>query len=133
IDSLYESKGYYLARVRPETTVVNDTTHITFDIQEGRRLAISGVDIRGDTNVSEGAVVGAMKTKPEGFWFWRKGEFDEDKFTADLGERIPKVYHQRGFVDFQITHDTMLVDRESGKAMLQINVREGEKYRIGTF
>ena len=29
IDSLYESKGYYLARVRPETTVVNDTTHIT--------------------------------------------------------------------------------------------------------
>jgi len=133
IDSLYESKGYYLARVRPETTVVNDTTHITFDIEEGRRLAISGVEIKGDTNVREGAIVGAMKTKPEGFWFWRKGEFDEEKFNADLGERIPKVYHERGFIDFQVTQDTMLVDRESGKAMLQIGVREGQKYRVGTF
>ncbi len=133
IDSLYESKGYYLARVRPETTVVNDTTHITFDIEEGRRLAISGVEITGDKQVGEGTIVGAMKTKPEGFWFWRKGEFDEDKFTADLGERIPKVYHEKGFIDFQITHDTMLVDRASGKAMLQIGVREGEKYRVGTF
>jgi outer membrane protein insertion porin family len=133
IDSLYESKGYYLARVRPETTVVNDTTHITFDIDEGRRLAISGVDIEGDKQVGEGAIVDAMKTKPEGFWFWRKGEFDEDKFTADLGDRIPKVYHQKGFIDFQITRDTMLVDRETGKAMLQIGVREGQKYRIGTF
>lgn len=133
IDSLYESKGYYLARVRPETTVVNDTTRITFDIEEGRRLAVSGVDVQGDKQVGEGAIVDAMKTKPEGFWFWRKGEFDEDKFTADLGERIPKVYHQKGFIDFQVTHDTMLVDRETGKAMLQISVREGEKYRVGTF
>ncbi|HET7622354.1 MAG TPA: outer membrane protein assembly factor BamA [Gemmatimonadaceae bacterium] len=133
IDSLYESKGYYLARVRPETTVVNDTTHITFDIEEGRRLAISGVDIEGDKQVGEGTIVDAMKTKPEGFWFWRKGEFDEDKFTADLGERIPKVYHEKGFIDFQVTRDTMLVDRETGKAMLRIGVREGEKYRVGTF
>ncbi len=133
IDSLYESKGYYLARVRPETTVVNDTTHITFDIEEGRRLAVSGVDIVGDKQVGEGTIVDAMKTKPEGFWFWRKGEFDEDKFTADLGERIPKVYHEKGFIDFQITRDTMLVDRETGKAMLQVGVREGEKYRVGTF
>jgi outer membrane protein insertion porin family len=133
IDSLYESKGYYLARVRPETTVVNDTTHITFDIEEGRRVAIAGVDIQGDKQVGEGTIVGAMKTKPEGFWFWRKGEFDEDKFTADLGERIPKVYHEKGYIDFQVTRDTMLVDHETGKAMLQIGVREGQKYRVGTF
>ena len=133
IDSLYESKGYYLARVRPETTEVNGATSIVFDIQEGRRLAISGVDIQGDKQLGEGTIVDAMKTKPEGFWFWRKGEFDEDKFTADLGERIPKVYHEKGFIDFQVTRDTMLVDRETGKAMLQIGIREGEKYHVGTF
>ena len=133
IDSLYESKGYYLARVRPETTQVAGAMHVTFDIDEGRRVAVSGVDIQGDSLLSEGKIVDAMKTQPEGFWFWRKGEFDEDKFATDIGERIPKVYHQSGFIDFQITRDTMIVDRSTGKAMLQVGVREGEKYRVGTF
>ena len=133
IDSLYEAKGYFLARVRPETTVVDSATHITFDIDEGRRLAIAGVDIEGDKRLGEGEIVGAMKIKPEGFWFWRKGEFDEDKFAADLGDRIPKLYRENGFIDFQIVRDTMLVDRSTGKAMLQIGVREGERYRVGTF
>lgn len=133
IDSLYESKGYYLARVRPETTEVNGAAHVTFDIEEGRRLAIAGVDIEGDERLGEERVVGAMKIKPEGFWFWRKGDFDEDKFAADLGERIPKLYHEEGFIDFQVVRDTMLVDRSTGKATLQVGVREGQRYRVGTF
>jgi outer membrane protein insertion porin family len=133
IDSLYESKGYFLARVTPDTSRLDGAVHLTFKIDEGRRLAISGIEVVGDKRLSEKAIVGAMKTKPEGFWWWRKGEFDEDKFAADLGERIPKLYQQHGFIDFQIVKDTMVVDRSTGKALLRIGVNEGQQYHVGTF
>ncbi len=133
IDSVYEADGYYLARVRAETTVVNGKTKLNFAVDEGRRLAISGIEIRGNSSLRAGTIVKAMKTKPEGFWWFRRGEFDDDKFREDLGDRIPKLYAHQGFVDFQVTRDTLIVDRARGKALIRLDVTEGPRYRIGSF
>ena len=133
IDSVYESQGYYLAQVRAETTVVEGKTTVTFRVEEGRRLAISGVRISGNTRLDDGEIVGAMKTRPEGFWWFRRGEFDEDKYAADLAENIPGLYAKQGYVDFEIVRDTLIVDRERGKALIELEVREGPQYRIGGF
>src|SRR5688572_28178074 len=110
IDSLYESEGYYLARVRPETTLVDGRTKLTFRIEEGRRLAVSGVQVDGNRALDDGTVVGSMKTRPEGFWWFRRGEFDDDEYAGDLAERLPQLYAKNGHVDFQVTRDTLIVD-----------------------
>ena len=133
IDSLYESHGYYLAKIKPETTMVGQQVRLTFKIDEGRRLAISGIRVVGNRKISDDDIVKAMKTKPEGFWWFRKGAFDEDKFAGDLGDRIPELYGKRGYIDFQIVRDTMIVDRENGKALVEITVSEGPQYRVGEF
>lgn len=133
IDSLYEANGYYLARVKPETTFVGQQIRLTFRIDEGRRVAVSGIRVIGNNKISDGDIVEAMKTKPEGFWWFRKGGFDEDKYAADLGERLVDLYGRRGYIDFQIVRDTMIIDRENGKALLEIVVSEGPQYRVGTF
>lgn len=133
IDSVYESQGYYLARVRPETTVVGERTIVTFRIDEGRRLAVSGIRITGNSRVSAREIVKAMKTRPEGFWWFRRGEFKEDVYSADLGDRLPAVYARQGFVDFQLLHDTLLVDRARGKAEIDLTVSEGPQYDVGSF
>lgn len=133
IDSLYESHGYYLARIKPETTFVGQQIRLTFKVDEGRRLAISGIRINGNQKISDEEIVKAMGTKPEGFWWFRKGAFDEDKFAADLGEKLPELYGQRGYIDFQVVRDTMIVDRENGKALVEITVDEGPQYRVGEF
>jgi len=133
IDSMYEAKGYYLASVQPESTVSNGFTNITFKVNEGRRLAVSGVEIEGGRKLKPSEVVGAMKTKPEGFWFWHKGEFDQDKFQTDVNDRIPKLYQENGFIDFQVQKDTLLVDKQNGKALVQVQVKEGPQYRVGSF
>jgi len=133
IDSLYAAKGYYLAKVNVDSTAADGDVRLTFKIDEGRRLAISGVDIVGNKKLSDAEVVTAMKTKPEGFWWWRKGAFDQEKFSTDLGDRIPKLYQSKGFIDFQIAKDTLLVDRARGKGQLQIQVHEGERYHVGHF
>ncbi|AMW04884.1 outer membrane protein assembly factor BamA [Gemmatimonas phototrophica] len=134
IDSVYEGAGYYLAQVTIDSTVMSDgRIALHYRIDEGRRLAISAIDILGNTSVREKSVVGAMKTKPEGFFFFRKGEYDDDKYVGDLGERIPALYARLGHVDARITKDTLVVDRTKGKGLVQITVDEGPQFRVGSF
>ena len=134
IDSLYEASGYYLAEVKPDSAVTSDgRITLTFNIDEGRRLAISGIEIDGNANVSDKTIVKSMKTKPEGFLFFHKGEFDEDKYAADVGDTIPALYSRLGFLDMRIDKDTLIVDRARGKGLVSLNVAEGPQYRIGTF
>jgi outer membrane protein insertion porin family len=132
-DSLYESKGYYLARIVPESTVADGRLSIIFRVDEGRRLAISGIRINGNTRVPDEDVVGAMQTKPEGFLWTRNGEFDDAKFAEDLSTRIPQLYGSRGFIDFRILKDTLIVDRAKGKGLIDITVDEGPRYTVGSF
>ncbi len=133
IDSLYESEGYYLAEIETDTAMVEGRAHLTFRIDEGRRLAISGVRINGNQRISDDAIVGAMETKPEAFWWFRKGAFDDEVFRADLAERIPGLYARRGFIDFSVVGDSLIVDRELGKALIDITVDEGPQYLVGDF
>ncbi len=134
IDSVYEAAGFYLAQVSIDSTIMSDgRIGLTYRIDEGRRLAISGIDVTGNPTVKEKTVVGAMKIKPEGFWFFRKGEFDDDKYVGDLGERIPALFSRLGYVDMRIAKDTMIVDRDRGKGLIQIDIEEGPRYRVGSF
>ncbi len=134
IDSVYENAGYYLARVTIDSTPMSEgRIGLTYHIDEGRRLAISGIDILGNKQVNDETVVGAMKTHPEGFWWFRKGEYNDDNYVGDLGERIPALYSRLGFVDMRIVKDTMLVNRELGKGLVQISVEEGPRYKVGSF
>src|SRR2546423_3226308 len=133
VDSLYEAKGYYLASVKAESTVTDGKLSINFRIDEGRRLAISGIRINGNTRVSDADIVSAMDTKPEGFLFTRSGELDDAKYAQDLSEKIPQLYASRGFIDFRILKDTLVVDRARGKALIDITVSEGPRYKVGSF
>jgi len=133
IDSLYESKGYYLAEITPDSSVTSDgRIALTYTIDEGRRLAIAGIEIKGNT-IRAKTIAGAMKTKPEGFLFWHKGEFDEDRYQSDVGDTIPAMYARLGFLDMRINKDTLIVDRLRGKGLISLEVDEGPQYRLGSF
>jgi outer membrane protein insertion porin family len=133
VDSLYEANGYYLATVKPESTVTNGNLNINFRIDEGRRLAISGIRINGNSKVPDEDIVAAMDTKPEGFLWLRNGELDDAKYAQDLSEKIPQLYASRGFIDFRILKDTLIVDRARGKGLIDITVSEGPRYKVGSF
>jgi len=133
IDSLYESQGYYLAKLKVDSTVANGQLTLDVRVDEGHRVAISGIGVRGNKGVPTSAVVGAMQTRPEGFWWFRDGEFDEGKFAGDLTDRVPGLYGSRGYIDFRILRDTMFVDRQTGKGFIQLEVNEGPRYKVGSF
>lgn len=133
IDSLYEARGYYLSRVTVDSARTDGRVDLTFRIEEGGRLAISGVEIVGNERVSSEDIVGAMQTKPEGFFWFRRGAFDETAFAADVGERIPQLYASRGYIDAGVMQDTIVIDRELGKGLVRLTINEGPQYRLGAF
>src|SRR5213078_2056581 len=94
IDSLYRADGYYLAQVKVVTVYEADSSRVRviFDVDEGRRVAIAQLKVEGNTHFSDADLVGQMKTRPEGFWWFRSGEFDDEKLREDLQERLPKFY-----------------------------------------
>ncbi len=134
LDSIYEAAGYYLHRITVDTAEMGEQrAKVTFRVSEGRRLAVSGVRVNGLTNLAPADVVATMKTKPEGFLWFRKGEFDEDTFTGDLTERIPQFLGRQGFIDGVVERDTLIVDRERGKGLVDLSIREGPRYALGSF
>ncbi len=53
-----------------------------------------------------------MSTKPEGFFWWQKGSYDDEKVEQDLREKLPAWYGSHGYIDFQVTGDSIEVDSD---------------------
>jgi len=134
IDSLYRKAGYYLATPRLREIPGEDgTVRVVFDIDEGRRVAIARVVIEGNEAITDEAIVGRMKTDPEGFWWFQRGEFDDVELERDVRERLPTLYASRGYIDFHVVDDTLIVHEETGKGTLVLTVDEGNQYQVGRF
>jgi outer membrane protein insertion porin family len=135
IDSMYHAQGYYLERTKPMFVYEKDSSavRVVFDVDEGRRVAIAQVDIQGNTHFTDEQIIAQMKSRPEGFWWFRSGEYNDDKISEDLRQTLPAFYGKQGFVDFQVLDDTLIVSEKTGKATLVVHVSEGDPYRIGSF
>src|SRR5688572_839358 len=111
IDSLYKHAGYYAAQIKTLELPQDDgRVRVVFDVNEGSRVSISQVSVDGNRRFSDKSVVSHMATKPEGFWWFQKGEYDEDKLEQDVREKLPAWYADHGFMDFQVTDDSLTAD-----------------------
>jgi outer membrane protein insertion porin family len=134
IDSVYKHQGYYASNVKVlQLPQPNGKVRVVFDVDEGKRVAISQVIVDSNKHFSDKAVVKHMSTRPEGFWWFQKGEYDERNVEQDIRERLPGWYADQGYVDFQVTHDSLVSDSAGGKAVLKLTVDEGRVYRVGRF
>ncbi len=106
---------------------------VILDVVEGQRVTIAHMEFIGNERLADDQLRGAMSIKPEGFWWFRSGSFDELRLTEDLAVKLPQLYSSRGFLDFDVLSDTVIVDPTSGKASLIIELDEGEQYRLGSF
>ena len=103
---------------------------VVIEVEEGQRVTIAEVTFAGNAHFSDEELRGAMTTKPEGFFWFRTGNYDDIDFELDLIESLPAHYERSGYLDFQVLGDTLIVDPQTGKARLQIEVEEGPQYRL---
>jgi outer membrane protein insertion porin family len=106
---------------------------VVIEVVEGQRVTIAEMDFTGNSALTGDQLRGAMSVKPEGFWWFRSGGFDEDEFNLDLELNLPTYYASQGYLDFEVLSDTVIVDPASGKARVIIDVDEGEQFHLGSF
>ena len=132
IDSTYKKAGYYAVHVTVSEATEPAGVKLAFDVSEGSRVTISRVEIQGNDAFNPEQLVGVMETKPEGFLWFRSGAYDERTVERDVREHLPTWYGQHGLIDMQVTHDTLIADPNTGKAILRMSLEEGQTYHIGT-
>lgn len=133
IDSMYRHEGYYAVKVEAKEAPTPDGgVRLAFQVDEGSRVAIAAVDVVGNTHFTDEQIVANIDSKPEGFWWFRPGKYDERMLDGDKRERLPTFYGGKGLIDFQVTKDTLLADPKTGKATLQLTVEEGQVFHVGT-
>ncbi len=103
---------------------------VVIEVDEGQRVTIAEVTFAGNEHLPDDELRGAMKTRQEGFLWFRTGNYDDIDFELDLLESLPTHYARSGFLDFQVLGDTLIVDQQTGKARLEIRVDEGLQYRL---
>ncbi len=119
-------------RLEPVEGRVN-VVDVIIDVEEGNRVTVAELVVFGNEQVPSDAIVDAMGTQPEGFFWFKPGIFDPARFEEDQEARIPDVFRARGFLDFKILDDTLIVDPQTGKARLELKISEGLQYRLANF
>ncbi|MEN8374417.1 MAG: outer membrane protein assembly factor BamA [Gemmatimonadota bacterium] len=106
---------------------------LIFRVREGSRVAIAEVVFEGNEVFDQEELRGALGTKKEGFFWFRDGKYDEDRFRQDVRDRLPSFYAQRGYIDMRVVGDSLEVDPVTGKARVLVRVEEGVAYRVADF
>jgi outer membrane protein insertion porin family len=106
---------------------------LLFQVEEGHRVAITDIEFVGNDFFSDAQLRGILNTKREGFFWFRPGTFDEERLLEDTRRTLPDYYASNGFIDMVVVGDSLIVDEETGKARLVIEVDEGPQYRLGSF
>jgi len=106
---------------------------LVFNVREGNRIVVTAVEFEGNEALSDGDLRSAMSVKPEGFLWWKTGEFRDEDYRQDLTVNLIERYGQDGYLDFQVLGDTMIIDPTTGKSKLLIRVEEGRQYRVAEF
>lgn len=129
-------KGIPFARIDERSEPVEDQpgmVNLFLDVTEGNRITVAEVTVLGNEALSDDEIRGSMETKEEGFLWFRSGKYDEEAFDQDLAQSVPSLYRSLGFLDFRILSDTLVVDPQTGKTRVEIQVSEGPQYRLDEF
>jgi len=129
-------RGVPFARIEVERVPIEGREgeiDLRLQVTEGNRVVVSQIDFQGNSAFGDSDLRSVLSTKGEGFLWYRTGIFDQDRLDKDLAEALPRFYASNGYLDFRVLGDTLIIDPQTGNSLLQIQVDEGPRYRVGTF
>ncbi len=129
IRKLYHEKGYYLVsiQVHNDLNEEDNTSQITFEIEEGPRVKITEINFIGNEQLSAKKLLKKMKT--------RVGKhYDELLFEEeDMNLSLRNYYQDQGFAQVKILgHEKRFTEDKTG-LILDIAIDEGSQFVLGMY
>jgi outer membrane protein insertion porin family len=126
----YEEDGYFEVQISAEVEKFGDgDVKVVFTVNEGRRIAIDRIVIRGNTGLKDKEIKAVMAVQ-ERQYFILRGTVQRQKLEEDI-DRIVGLYQDRGYVQMRVERQDVVVDREKARVTITIDVVEGAQYRVG--
>ncbi|HTO13299.1 MAG TPA: outer membrane protein assembly factor BamA [Candidatus Binatia bacterium] len=127
----FEDEGYYEAKVSSEVEKFGDgDVKVVFTLNEGRRITIDKIVIRGNKGLKDKQIKEVMATK-ERQYFILRGTVQRQRLEEDI-DRITALYQDNGYVQMRVERHDTTVDREKARVTITIDIVEGAQYRVGT-
>ncbi|MDR3300995.1 MAG: outer membrane protein assembly factor BamA [Spirochaetaceae bacterium] len=128
----YTEKGYPDASVRSEIIKnSNSTIDVLFVISEGEQITIDKINFEGNQQFSTRTMRGQISLSEKGILggLFTDGAFQESKLVADR-YAIRQYYHDRGYIDADITDVTRDIthDDKGAHLTLTFKIYEGRVY-----
>ena len=129
-------EGIPFATIDVERVPVPDSEgsiDVVLRVAEGDRVTVAEFEVTGNEAFTDEEITDALQTQPEGFLWRNSGSLDPELYRSDIFERLPQFYSSRGHLDLRVLRDTTILDPQTGKARIELEVDEGPLYRVGDF
>lgn len=112
----------------------NGLAEVHYVVDEGPRRKVGRINFEGNTHFSDAELRGEMQLKSYKWynpWHWVSGagRLEREKLSDDL-RRLRSFYRNAGYLDVQI-HDSDISDYSEHRLAIEIEIDEGQRYRIG--
>lgn len=132
--SFYEGEGYYHANIVSVVKKVNEEEVIlTYQIDEGKKVKIKEIIIKGNKAISAKKIKKAMNTGERKVYSFITGGgyYKKDEMKADI-ERIRDLYYDNGYLKVVVADP--MIELISNEAMnIIITVSEGEQFIVSSY
>ena len=132
IESLYKEKNYHNVSVSYEIEELpQNQGNLEFVIDEGRKVRIKEIEIRGNRDFDDKALKKVMETSERGFFSWltRSGELNPDVLEQDV-MRLTQFYYTRGYAEARVAEPEVTFDGDD--IFITIRIEEGPRFEMGS-
>ena len=121
----YRKKGFPFAEVTLDSEQL-EQGRVVYSFNEGQKVKIASVNFSGNDSMKTSALKNVIKTKTTKWFFWPAYYVEE--VPAEDVARLQTIYHERGFLDFDITAKKGFTN---GKVDITFEIDEGPSYTVG--
>ena len=130
ISDAYADDGYARARVTAKTDSTGPgVVGVRFEIVEGSKQKVRGIEIHGATSFAVDELAGAMKSQTPGFL--KSGTYKPAKLEEDM-TALRLFMRSRGYRDAEVDSIRPSETADAKGVILHAYIREGPRYRFGT-
>ena len=129
LEAYYANRGYYGARVLSDSVYVEgDDVIVQVTVEEGPKYHYRDISFEGNTEISDGALLGALGLQTGDAYSREK--LEKALFYSPDHTDVSSLYTDRGYLTFNAT--PVLTEAPGDSLDLLVEVSEGEVYEFGS-
>lgn len=130
----YQALGNFNVRINSEVQELpGNQRQLKIAVDEGEVSRIREFRISGNRRIKNSELLEKLEsgiTRWYEFWSGRD-QYSRTRLTGDI-ETLYRLYHDQGYLDFEVTDVRVSLSPDKQSIYVEISVREGEQYRVGS-